>query len=93
MKKTTRTFDAVAYLDGQEAIAAYLQAAFEEGDMNLISAALNDVVRAKGVQEIAQGAGLTRAVLYKAIGENGNPTLSTLLAITKALGVKLSIAA
>jgi probable addiction module antidote protein len=93
MKKTTRAFDAVAYLDGQEAIAAYLKAAFEEGDVNLISAALNDAVRAKGVQEVAQGAGLTRAALSKAIGENGNPTLSTLLAMTKALGVKLSIAA
>jgi probable addiction module antidote protein len=93
MKKTSRKFDAAEYLDSAEMIAAYLEAAFEEGDMNVIRAALNDVVRAKGVQDIAQATGLTRAALYKAIGENGNPTLSTLLAMTKALGVKLSIAA
>jgi DNA-binding phage protein len=31
--------------------------------------------------------------VYKALGDMGNPTLSTLLALTKALGVRLSIAA
>ena len=93
MKKSTRKFDAAEYLDSPEMIAAYLEAAFEEGDMALIRTALSDVVRAKGVQDLAEATGLTRAALYKAVGENGNPTLSTLLAMTKALGVKLSIAA
>ncbi|MDI7775504.1 addiction module antidote protein [Asticcacaulis sp. EMRT-3] len=93
MKKTAGKFDAVAYLDSEAMIATYLEAAFEEGDIDLIRASLNDVVRARGVQDMAKATGLTRAALYKAIGENGNPTLSTLLAMTKALGVKLSVAA
>lgn len=93
MKKAVQKFDAVDYLNRETTIAAYLEAAFEEGDMELIRAALNDVVRAKGVQYMANATGLTRAALYKAIGENGNPTLMTLLAVTKALGVRLSIAA
>jgi probable addiction module antidote protein len=93
MKKQTQKFDAVEYLDSEEAIAAYLEAAFEEGDMGLIRVALGDVVRAKGVQYMADATGLTRAALYKAVGNNGNPTLTTLLAVTKALGVRLAIAA
>jgi probable addiction module antidote protein len=93
MKKVAQKFDAAAFLDTEEMIAAYLEAAFEEGDVAVIRAALSDVVRAKGVQQIAAATGLTRAALYKAVGDNGNPTLSTLLAVTKALGVKLSIAA
>lgn len=93
MKKTSRKFDAAEYLGSAEMIAAYLEAAFEDGDMKVIRVALNDVVRAKGVQDIADATGLTRAAIYKAVGENGNPTLSTLLAMTKALGIKLSVAA
>jgi probable addiction module antidote protein len=93
MKKTARKFDAVEYLGSDEMIAAYLAAAFEEGDADLIRAALDDVVRARGVQDVSKATGLTRAALYKAVGANGNPTLSTLLAVTKALGVKLSVAA
>jgi len=93
MKKEASAFDVVDYLDSDAMMAAYLEAAFEDGDINLIRAALNDVVRAKGVQEMAKATGLTRATLYKAVGEKGNPTLSTLLAVTKALGVKLSVAA
>lgn len=93
MKKVAQKFDAATFLDSEEMIAAYLEAAFAEGDAALIRAALNDVVRAKGIQHMAAATGLTRAALYKAVGDNGNPTLSTLLAVTKALGVKLSIAA
>lgn len=93
MKKVAQKFDAAAFLDSEEMIAAYLEAAFEEGDAAVIRTALSDVLRAKGVQQIADATGLTRAALYKAVGDDGNPTLSTLLAVTKALGVKLSIAA
>lgn len=93
MKKRAQKFDAVEYLDSEEAIAAYLEAAFEEGDLDLIRAALSDVVRAKGVQYMAEATGLTRAAIYKAVGSGGNPTLATLLAMTKALGVRLAIAA
>ncbi len=92
MEKVAQKIDAAAFLDSDEMIAAYLEAAFEEGDLAVIRVALSDVVRAKGVQQIATATGLTRAALYKAVGDDGNPTLSTLLALTKALGVKLSIA-
>lgn len=46
---STTTWDAADHLDSKEAVLAYLEAAFEDGDPALIAAALNDVARAKGV--------------------------------------------
>jgi probable addiction module antidote protein len=43
--ETTR-WDAADHLGSTEAIVAYLEAAFEDGDASLIAAALNDVARA-----------------------------------------------
>ncbi len=42
--------------------------------------------------EIAREAGVTREALYKALTEDGDPRLSTLLGVTRALGVTLSAA-
>ena len=45
----TRPWDAAEFLDSKAAILAYLEAVFEDGDPELIAAALNDVSRAKGL--------------------------------------------
>jgi probable addiction module antidote protein len=45
----TTKWDVVDHLDSKEAILAYLEAVFEDGDSELIAAALNDVARAKGI--------------------------------------------
>jgi hypothetical protein len=45
----TTKWDVVDHLDSKEAIVAYLDAVFEDGDADLIAAALNDVARAKGI--------------------------------------------
>lgn len=87
----TEPWDVTEHLDSEEAIAAYLEAAFEDGDLALITAAINDVARACGMTEIAKRAGIARGTLYKALGEGANPTLSTLLAVMKALNVRLSV--
>ena len=42
-------WDAADHLDSPEAVLAYLETVFEDGDSALIAAALNDVARAKGV--------------------------------------------
>lgn len=46
--------------------------------------------RARGMSAVARDAGVTGKALYKALGENGDAKLSTLLGLTKALGVQLS---
>ncbi|WP_174803214.1 addiction module antidote protein [Martelella limonii] len=84
-------FDAADYLETPEDIALYLDAVLEEGDAALIAVALGDVARSKGMTAVAREAGVTREALYKALSEKGDPKLSTLLGVLKALGLHLSV--
>ena len=93
MSLKTAPWDAAEILQSSEDIVSYLEAAFEDGDMVVIRRALSAVARAHGMTTLAASTGIGRETLYNALGENGNPTLDTLLKIIKALGVKLSVAA
>jgi probable addiction module antidote protein len=87
--KTTK-WEPAEYLGSPKAIAAYLKAAFEDGDPSLIATALGDVARAQGMTQLAREAGVTREALYKALSPTGDPRLSTLLGVMKALGIKIA---
>jgi probable addiction module antidote protein len=89
MALKTTLWDPSEYLDSPDSIAAYLEAAFEDGDPALIAVALGDVARAKGMTQLAAQAGVTREALYKALSSSGDPRLSTFLGVMKALGIKL----
>jgi probable addiction module antidote protein len=54
------------HLATPEDIAAYVEAAFEDGDPELIGHALGVVARSKGGVEIARRTGLDRQSLYDA---------------------------
>jgi len=88
-KTKTRTWDAVEYLESDEDMAAYLEAALEEDDPALLAAALGDIARAKGMTQIAREAGLGRESLYKALSADGNPEFATVLKVVRSLGLKL----
>ena len=88
-KKTTRIWDAVEYLKTQEDMVAYLEAALEENDPTLVSSALGDIAKAKGMTDIAKKTGLGRESLYKALSQEGNPEFSTVMKVISALGLKL----
>src|SRR5215472_12839375 len=90
--KTTR-WDAADYLETREDIAAYLDAVLEDGDSDLLKAALGDIARAKGMTEIAQAAGLGRASLYKALSPEAHPEFATVAGVLEALGLRFSVAA
>src|ERR1700730_17234532 len=92
MTRTTSRWDAADTLETKEYIAAYLDAVLEDGDPDLLKAALGDIARAKGMTEIAQAAGLGRANLYKALSPDGNPDFATVARVLKALGLRLSVA-
>ena len=70
-------------------MAAYLEAALEDGDPALIAAALGDIARAKGMSQIARETGLGLESLYKALSPDGNPEFSTVLKVVRALGLRL----
>jgi probable addiction module antidote protein len=93
--ETFTRWDVTEHLQTGEDARLYLEAAAEEdpGDGSLIRAALNDIARAQNMTHLAREAGMTREGLYKALSENGNPSFSTVLRITRALGMHLRITA
>jgi probable addiction module antidote protein len=91
MPRETTVFDPADYLDTPEAVAAYLEAAFADGDPAEIADSLGVVARARGMSALARETGMARQSLYKALGDGGNPSFANVLKITKALGLKLSL--
>lgn len=90
--KKAAAYDAAEFLDTDEDIVAYLNAALEDGDPSLVSAALGDVARARGMTQLAHETGITRDGLYKALSPSGNPSFATVQKVVKALGYKLDVA-
>lgn len=84
------TYDPAEDLTSDEAIATFMAGAFETNDAGFISHALGIVARAKGMAQIANDTGLSREQLYRSFSEQGNPTLKTLLAVMRALGIELT---
>lgn len=91
MKKATR-WNASGYLESEADIAAYLNAALEDGDTSEIATALGDIARAKGMTQLAKETGITRDGLYKALSPTGNPSFDTVQKVVRAFGLKLNIA-
>jgi probable addiction module antidote protein len=93
MPLKTIPFDGSEYLDDAESQAELMADAFESGDATYIAHALGVVARARGMTSIAKEAGVSREALYKALSDDGDPKLSTLLGVVRALGLKLSATA
>jgi len=89
-KSKTKKYDVAEYLETEEDMAAYLQAAFEDGDPALVIHALGNIARARGMSQIARETGLRRESLYKALSPEGNPEFATVLKVVQALGIKLN---
>jgi probable addiction module antidote protein len=56
-KTTTTLWDPATQLSTIEDVAAYLEAALQDSDPQLVAAALGDIARAKGISQIAREAG------------------------------------
>lgn len=89
MKPTFSPFDAADYLTDEETIAAYLTAAAENGDMELLLIALKDIANARNMTQLAADAGLGRASLYKALTPGAKPQFETVMKLAGALGLKV----
>lgn len=87
----TTPFDAAKYLDTPDSQAELISDALESGDAQFLADALGVAARSKGMTEIAKKTGITREGLYKALSADGDPKLSTFLAVLKSLGLRLSV--
>jgi probable addiction module antidote protein len=77
-----------------EFAAEYLRAALEDADEpRVLLIALRQLAQAQGIAKVARAAGIERESLYRALSARGNPRLSTLVAVTKAIGLKLTVEA
>jgi probable addiction module antidote protein len=80
----------------RELAAEYLNAAMRElddpGNRAAGLLALRAVAEAYGgLATIAEQAGISREALYRSLSPKGNPSLKTLLAVLKAVGMRLSV--
>src|SRR5712671_808269 len=74
--------------------AEYLKAALEDEDEpRVLLIALRHVAQARGIAKVAKAARIERESLYRALSVRGNPRLSTLVAVTKAIGLRLTVEA
>ena len=93
MKKVTISkWDSSAYLDSPEMMKEYLQAAFEDGDIDALMEAIGNVAKAKGMSEIARETNLSRQNLYRALSSGSAPKFETVKKVVEALGCKLAVA-
>src|SRR5437867_3663248 len=74
--------------------AEYLKAALEDEDEpRVLLVALRHLAQAQGIAKVAKAAGIERESLYRALSAHGNPRLSTLVAVTKAISLRLTVEA
>jgi probable addiction module antidote protein len=78
--------------DDPDFAAEYLKAAMEDTDEpKVLLIALRQIARAQGFAKVAKKAGVERESLYRALSPGGNPRLSTLFAVTRALDLTLTV--
>lgn len=88
-KKKLAPFDAADYLDNEEVISEYLNAALEDENPDVFLIAVSDVAKARGLARIALETGLGRESLYKALAPGAKPRYDTVMKLVRALGVEL----
>ena len=87
--KHVAAFDAADYLDNEEVIAEYINAALEDENPNVFLQAIADVAKARGMTKLAKDTGLGRESLYKALAPGAKPRYDTVLKLVRALGIEL----
>lgn len=85
----TERFNVDEYITTPEDEEELLRDAFESGSPEYIAHALGIIARARGMTAIAKEAGVAREALYRSLSANGDPRLSTLLGVLKALHITL----
>ncbi|MDE9483756.1 putative addiction module antidote protein [Xenorhabdus bovienii] len=89
MKTEPKKFDVVEFLETEEDIQVYLNAAIEENDTKYLFKALGNIARRKNISQLSKESGISREGIYKALSGEGNPSFNTVYKISKVLGLKL----
>jgi probable addiction module antidote protein len=80
------------YLKTKEDMVEYINAAIEDGNERVLLMALRNVVDALGgMTRLAKETGLKRESLYRTLSENGNPRLSSFVAMLHYMDLELAV--
>jgi probable addiction module antidote protein len=92
-KEEFSRYDSADYLQTDADIAEYLAAVMEEegDDPAYIARALGVVARAQNMSQLARETGLSREGLVRALSGQGNPTMTTMAKVAKALGLRIEL--
>ena len=92
MIKTT-PYDTADYLDSDEMIAEYLKLSLEEKDPEAFIDALGNVAKARGLEQIAKDAGMTRKDLRNSLRSDPGARQQAIQNVLKALDINLTVQA
>lgn len=84
-------YDSADHFRAPEDQAELLRDAIAQDDAGYLAHALGIIARAQGMSAIAEETGMKRQALYRTLSTQGNPTLDTLLKVTRALGLQMKI--
>jgi probable addiction module antidote protein len=95
---TLSRYDSVDYLDSNEGIAEYLQAAMERGDEKHLCRCLAKATKARAINQLAKETGIDRKALCRMLDEDGDssaevPSVSpdAIARVAKAFAVPVSV--
>ncbi len=94
MAKRTTSYqeDLIEALKDPREAAAYLNAAMEEGDRELVLLAMRNVAEAHGgMATVSAKAKLNRESMYRMLSKKGNPEIKSIMTLLHSMGLKLSI--
>lgn len=89
----TKNYDELlsTQLRDPEIAAEYLSAAIEDGATNEFLLALRNVAEAHGgIGVLSDITHLNRQSMYKMLSEEGNPTLTNLISVLRAIGINVT---
>ena len=92
MATTTKTlpFDPAEHLTDLADQVELLTDALATGNAAYIANALGTIARARGMSDVARGAGVTREALYKSLTEKGDPKLTTFMSVLRTMNIELT---
>jgi probable addiction module antidote protein len=81
--------DPSLYLTSDEAIAAYLTDVMQANDAKLLAAAIGDIAKARGMDQLAKAAGLSRNALHEALRPDSTLQFDTISRVVAGMGLRL----
>lgn len=91
MTTEIKPFDPVAHIQTAEDLVRYLDTVLEYKDPEFLKSSLRRLSETEGMTRLAEKVGMSRQGLYKALSDDGDPKLSTVMKILDSLGLRISL--